>query len=106
MNPATLRQLWVVIEETQTPALLRLSDADLIQQLLRQFTLRQSSTLEEFNTITQYLHTRTSLIRDIAQTRVAAYFHEIGIFPEFGDRGRSILITAPKPQASRWLDQQ
>lgn len=70
MNPATLRQLWVVIEETQTPALLRLSDADLIQQLLRQLTLRQSLTLEEFNTVTLYLHSRTSLIRDIAQTRV------------------------------------
>ncbi len=71
MNPVTLRQLWLVIEETQTPTLLRLSDADLIQQLLRQFMLRQSLTVEEFNMVTQYLHSRILLIRDIAQTRVA-----------------------------------
>lgn len=71
INPAILRQLWIVIEETQTQTLLHLNDADLIQQLLRQLMLRQSLTLAEFNTVIQYLRSRTSLIRDVAQACIA-----------------------------------
>ena len=66
MNPAILRQLWAVIEASQTSAMLRLSDADLIQQLLYQLNLKQCLTQEELNTITQYLCSKTSLIRDVA----------------------------------------
>ena len=36
MNSWTLRQVWNVIEETQTSVLLELGDAELTQELLRQ----------------------------------------------------------------------
>lgn len=69
MNSSTLRQLWTVIEETQTNVLLKLSDADLVKQLLSQLDHRKPLSGEEAGTISQYLHAKTTLIRDLAQSR-------------------------------------
>ncbi len=71
MNSSTLRQLWAVIEDTQAAVLLRLSDTDLVRQLLNQLECRKSISGEEMGTLRQYLHSRTSLIRDLAQSRQA-----------------------------------
>jgi muconolactone delta-isomerase len=71
MNSSTLRQLWSVIEETQTSILLNFSDADLIHQLLKQFQNQKLLNNEELSTISAYLNSKVLLIRDIALARLA-----------------------------------
>lgn len=69
MNSSTLRQLWSVVEETQSSLLLRLSDTELVKQLLSQLESRNSLSNEEAIAISGYIHSRTSLIRDLALAR-------------------------------------
>lgn len=71
MNSLILRQLWTVIEETQTTVLLRLSDMDLVKQVLNQLGSKTTLSSEEISTVSRYLLSRTSLIRDLAQARLA-----------------------------------
>ncbi len=67
MNIGTLRQLWSVIEETHPHKLLKLNDADLVQQLMLQLQVHRPLNGEETQTMQVYLNTKLSLIRDIAQ---------------------------------------
>lgn len=67
MNPSTLRQLWAEIEKTQTSVLLKLSDTDLVKQLIKQLDSKKPLSGEESSTVSAYLSSRTSLIRDLAQ---------------------------------------
>ncbi|HEY9779383.1 MAG TPA: hypothetical protein V6D09_04510 [Leptolyngbyaceae cyanobacterium] len=69
MNSSTLRQIWSVIEETQSSLLLRLSDTELVKQLLSQLESRNSLSNEEMIAVSGYIHSRTSLIRDLALAR-------------------------------------
>ena len=69
MNSSILRQLWSVIEETQSSLLLRLSDTELVKQLLSQLESRNSLSNEEAIAISGYIHSKTSLIRDLALAR-------------------------------------
>jgi hypothetical protein len=71
MSSSILRQLWTVIEETQTTVLLRLSDMDLVKQVLNQLGSKTTLSSEEISTVSVYLLSRTSLIRDLAQARLA-----------------------------------
>ncbi|MBW4613752.1 MAG: hypothetical protein KME21_10820 [Desmonostoc vinosum HA7617-LM4] len=71
MNSSTLRQLWFVIEQTQTSILLGFNDADLVQQLLKQLERDRLLSGEEINTTRAYLRSRVPLIRDLAMARSA-----------------------------------
>ncbi|WP_318780937.1 hypothetical protein [Dendronalium phyllosphericum] len=71
MKASALRHLWFLIEETQTSTLLGFSDAELIQQLLRQVEQDKLLTGEESNTMQAYIRSRVPLIRDLAQARMA-----------------------------------
>jgi hypothetical protein len=66
MNSTTLRQLWSVIEETQTPTLLNLNDSDLTQQLLHQVQNKYVLSREDLQAVHHYLGDRLSLIRDMS----------------------------------------
>jgi hypothetical protein len=67
MNSSTLRQLWTLIGETQASTLLKFGDAELVQQLLRQLQNKIIMSGEEVNIMNNYLNTKVSLIRDLAQ---------------------------------------
>ena len=71
MNSSTLRYLWSVIEQTQASTLLRLNDTDLVKQLLKQLDTKKPLSNEETSTLSAYLYSRTSLIRDLAIARLA-----------------------------------
>jgi hypothetical protein len=71
MNSSTLRQIWLVIEETQTNILLGFNDAELIQQLLRELENKKFLTSEETSAISAYISSRVPLIRDLALARMA-----------------------------------
>ncbi|MEJ1934969.1 hypothetical protein [Nostoc sp. NIES-3756] len=71
VDSKTLRQLWSLVEQTQSTTLLRLSDSDLVKQLLTQLDSQQVLSSEEINSVNSYLWSRTNLIRDLAIARSA-----------------------------------
>jgi hypothetical protein len=71
INSKILRQIWSVVEQTQSSTLLRLSDPDLVSQLLTQLDREQALSSEEINSVNTYLFSRTNLIRDLAIARSA-----------------------------------
>ncbi|WP_190565836.1 hypothetical protein [Nostoc parmelioides] len=71
VNSKTLRQIWSLVEQTQSSTLLRLSDTDLVKQLLKQINSQQALSIEEINSVNSYLSSRTNLIRDLATARLA-----------------------------------
>jgi polynucleotide 5'-kinase involved in rRNA processing len=75
MSPLLLRHLWSLIEATQTSTLLNLDDANLVQWLLRQVESQRSLNHQETDLLSHYIHSKLSLIRDLAQERrTAPYF--------------------------------
>ncbi|MBF2066990.1 MAG: hypothetical protein IGS39_21625 [Calothrix sp. C42_A2020_038] len=71
INSSLLRQLWSVVEETQTNILLGFSDTELVQQLLRQLQLKGILSTEEITAVGAYIDSRLLLIRDVAHARSA-----------------------------------
>lgn len=69
MTPFLLRQIWSVVEATQSQVLLSLDDASLVQWLLRQLGMQRSLNAQETNLLQDYLWSKVSLIRDLAQER-------------------------------------
>ena len=69
MTPTMLRQLWSLIETTQTNLLLKLDDASLVQWILKQFKQKRSLDTQEADIISDYIYSRISLIRDLAAER-------------------------------------
>ncbi len=69
MTPSLLRQLWSLIETTQSNILLRLDDPSLVQWLLKQ--LKQERSLDgcETDQVCAYIQSKISLIRDLASER-------------------------------------
>lgn len=71
MTPTMLRQLWSLIETTQAQLLLKLDDASLVQWLLKHLDLGRSLNREETHLLTNYIQSKSSLIRDLAQQRLS-----------------------------------
>lgn len=69
MTPPMLRQLWSIIELTQTSMLLSLDDQTLVDWLIRQVDQERSLDAQEADLFSNYIYSRLSLIRDLAQTR-------------------------------------
>lgn len=69
MTPTMLRQLWSVIETTQSQVLLRLDDASLVDWLVKQVKSERSLNHDEADTVSNYLYSRLNLIRDLAEER-------------------------------------
>jgi hypothetical protein len=70
MDSSILWQLWSEIEDTQASLLLKLNDSDLVRHLLWQLDTRKPLSSDETSTVSDYLHAKTSLIRDIALARM------------------------------------
>ncbi len=73
MTPTILRQLWSVVETTQSNTLLKLDDASLVQWLLKQIQTKSSLDHNETNILSDYIHSRLTLIRDLAQQRQSCW---------------------------------
>lgn len=71
MSPLLLRQIWSLVETTQTNVLLNLDDESLVQWLLRQLKTQRSLDSSETDLLSTYLQSRLPLIRDVAQSRLA-----------------------------------
>lgn len=71
MSPLLLRQIWGLVEATQSQILLTLDDESLVEWLLSQLTNQRSLDSQEANLLSDYLQSRLPLIRDVAQSRHA-----------------------------------
>lgn len=69
MTPLMLRQLWALVETTQSNILLSLDDSSLVQWLLRQVRSERSLDHHELDALSTYIRSRLPLIRDLAQGR-------------------------------------
>ena len=75
MTPIILRQLWFVVETTQANTLWKLDDASLVQWLLKQIKMQSSLDHNEINVVSDYIKSRLTLIRDMAQDRQSYWQH-------------------------------
>mgnify|MGYP003402801005 FL=1 len=71
MTPVMLRQLWSLIETTQATLLVTLDDATLVQWLLKQLKTNSALNGKEADLLDEYIQSRLSLIRDLAEQRLA-----------------------------------
>jgi phosphoenolpyruvate carboxylase len=74
MSPTMLRQVWSLVEETQSHILLDLDDSSLVQLLVRQLKHRRSLNPAEATQYSHYIQSHLPLIRDLAQSRSTRYF--------------------------------
>jgi hypothetical protein len=70
MDSSVLWQIWREIEDTQASLLLRLNDSDLVSHLVWQLDTRKPLSNDETTTVSDYLQSKTTLIRDIAMARM------------------------------------
>ena len=71
MSPIMLRQLWSLVEATQSNVLLSLDDTSLVHWLLKQLRNQCSLNHEETTLYSTYIRSRLPLIRDMARNRAA-----------------------------------
>jgi hypothetical protein len=69
MTPKIMRQVWSVVETTQTKTLLQMDDASLVQLLVKQTKNQASLDCHEADFLCDYIQSRLPLIRDIAHER-------------------------------------
>lgn len=69
LDASRLRQIWSAIEKTNISRLLGFNDTDLIQHLLQQLQTHESLSIEEVNTVSDYVSAKTLLIRELALER-------------------------------------
>ena len=66
MNPAVLRKTWAAVNAAPLTTLIRLNDTDLVNALVAQVGAQTPLSTEETRSISTYLSSRTTLIRDLA----------------------------------------
>ncbi|MDY7006256.1 MAG: hypothetical protein SWX82_20605 [Cyanobacteriota bacterium] len=72
MTPTMLRQVWSLIENSQATTLISLDDATLVQWLIKQLKTRNALNGREADLINEYIQSRLSLIRDLAEERLGS----------------------------------
>ncbi|MGL4882591.1 MAG: hypothetical protein ACRC8K_16250 [Waterburya sp.] len=72
LNSSTLRQIWLIIERTQTRILLELSDRELIRRLQEQLEAQISIPDSELIAARNYIQSKVPLIRDFAESRLVS----------------------------------
>ncbi|MBH8566156.1 hypothetical protein I8748_29035 [Nostoc sp. CENA67] len=69
MTPKILRQLWSVVENSQTKTLLQMDDACLVQWLVKQTTNQALLDPTDTDFLSDYIQSRLTLIRELAYER-------------------------------------
>ena len=65
-----IRMIWTLVETSNPYSLIKLSDSELIQKLLTEVERVSSLSSIESKIISQYIGSRTVLIRDLAYAKV------------------------------------
>lgn len=73
IETSLLRLTWSVIEEAQSANLLSLTDTGLVRLLLQRISKRILLTGDEVCLLYDYISSKTTLIRDMAESRFAPH---------------------------------
>jgi hypothetical protein len=65
-DASRLHQIWSAIEKTNISRLLGFSDRDLVEHLLQQLEKHEELSIEEVNTVSDYVVAKKLLIRELA----------------------------------------
>ncbi|MEO1592118.1 MAG: hypothetical protein AAFU71_12605 [Cyanobacteria bacterium J06632_22] len=68
MDPTLLRQLWSVVEASHSSVLLTLDDSHLVEWLMSQLAEERGFDPAHAGSLSDYIRSRLSLIRDLAQS--------------------------------------
>ena len=71
MDSSTIRQFWHLIEESSSKALLKLSEEELVKQLLILLEKRRPLSPQENECARNYIRERTLLIREMVEAGLA-----------------------------------
>lgn len=72
MNTTLLRQTWNLIEATNAIELLEISEAELVQKILRRLDVQQPLAESERDILNNYLRSKIGLIKDTAESRLVS----------------------------------
>lgn len=70
MTPNIMRQLWSIVETTQTKMLLQMDDASLVQWLEKQTQTQVFLDNSDADFLRDYIQSRLPLIRELAYERM------------------------------------
>lgn len=70
MTPLMLRNLWSIVEATQSHFLLNLDDASLVHWLVKQLCNQRFLNNAEADVLQDYISSKLPLIRELAEQRV------------------------------------
>ncbi len=74
LKPATLRLIWAVVETVPSQNLLSSSDTALVSTLVQRASSQSVLSESEISSLTRYIQSKLSLIRDIADTRSSGFY--------------------------------
>ena len=69
MTPSMLRQIWTIVEHSHSSILLTLDDQGLVNWLIERIAEDQNLNPFEAEVFSGYIHSKLSLIRDLALAR-------------------------------------
>ncbi|MEM9214607.1 MAG: hypothetical protein AAGD25_09695 [Cyanobacteria bacterium P01_F01_bin.150] len=69
MTPRMIRQIWELIEETQSSMLLNLDDNSLVTWIVSEVDSTHPLNHQETDTYSHYVRSRLPLIRDVVDAR-------------------------------------
>ena len=69
MTPRMIRQIWELIEETQSSTLLTLDDNSLVTWIVSEVDAESPLNRQEEDTYSHYVRSRLPLIRDVVEAR-------------------------------------
>lgn len=72
LNTTVLRRMWRFVETSNPYTITRLSDEEIVQNLIRQVEGIAPLSHEDLDILSRYIMARTPLIRDLAQSKLVA----------------------------------
>lgn len=70
LDTKVLRRMWRFVETSNPYSIVKLSDREIAENLIRQVSGTSSLSLEETKVLNNYIAARTPLIRDLAQSKL------------------------------------
>ena len=70
LDAKTIRSIWALVDNANPHTLVKLSDRELIKQLLKQVENITPLSIETIRPISEYLGSKTLLIRELAYQKI------------------------------------
>lgn len=72
LDTKILRVMWMLVETSNPYNISKLSDGEIIKQLIQQIQSISAISLEDSRILSKYIGSRTALIRDLAYSKIGS----------------------------------